>query len=189
MATKARRVPLDRNVSYRFWMIVKRLELALAAIHSRKLGISVANWRIMRVIGFFGPLSASEVGARTHLDPDKVTRAVDTLVERNYVVRRTDDADRRRVVLTLSAKGRRVYEKIESLASEMEVEFLKVLTADERKVLQNALGKLDQQSRQIVDRREGYPRRQVAAEAVRGAAARPVKRSGRGRTRQAAAAK
>lgn len=183
MATKARRVPLDQNVSYRFWVIVKRLERALLAIHFRKLGISVANWRIMRVIGFFGPLSASELGARTHLDPDKVTRAVDTLVERNYVIRRIDDADRRRVVLTLSAKGRRVYEKIESLASEMEVEFLDVLTADEKKVLQNALGKLDQQSRKIVDGRKGSPRGQFAVEAVRGAGARPVKRSGRGRAR------
>jgi DNA-binding MarR family transcriptional regulator len=167
MKTKARCVPLDEYVSYRFSLIVKRIDLALAAVHAKKLAISITNWKIMRVIGFFGPLSASELGARTNLDPDKITRAVDTLVQRSYVIRKHDEADRRRVVLTLSAKGRRVYEKIEDVANEMEVELLSVLTAEERKALLSSLSKLEQHSSTILGRREGYERRHLAGAASR----------------------
>jgi DNA-binding MarR family transcriptional regulator len=179
---KARRVPLDERVSYRFSVIAKRLDQSLAAMHSKKLGISVNNWKILGVIACFGPLSATELGARTGLDPDKITRAVDTLVQRSYVIRRDDEADRRRVVLTLSAKGRRVHDKIEMVASAMEAEFLSVLTAEESRALQSSLTKLEQHSSMMFGRREGwYERRHLAAGTARATKipARPGKRVGK----------
>jgi DNA-binding MarR family transcriptional regulator len=186
MKAKVQRFPLDEYVSYRFSVMVKRIDVALAAIHAKKLAISVTNWKIMRVIGFFGPLSASQLGARTNLDPDKITRAIDTLVQRSYVIRKHDEADRRRVVLTLSARGRRIYEKIEGVASEMEVEFLSVLTAEEHKVLLSSLSKLEQHSRTIFGRREGYERRHLAGGALRAprSGARRTKRTEKAVTRK-----
>ncbi|MGE3989556.1 MarR family winged helix-turn-helix transcriptional regulator [Pseudorhodoplanes sp.] len=167
-APKVRVVPLDERVSYRFSVIAKRLDQRLAAVHSKKFGISVNNWKIMRVIAFFGPLSATELGGRTGLDPDKTTRAVDTLVDRSYVIRRDDEADRRRVVLTLSAKGRRVHEKIERVANAMEAEFLSVLTGEESRTLLSSLSKLERHSSVMFGRREGwYERRHLAGEASR----------------------
>ena len=180
--TKARRVPLDGRVSYRFSVIAKRLDQSLAAMHSKKLGISINNWKILGVIACFGPLSATELGARTGLDPDKITRAVDTLVQRSYVIRRDDEADRRRVVLTLSAKGRKVHDRIEMVASAMESEFLSVLTAEENKALQSSLTKLEQHSSIMFGRREGwYERRHLGAGAPRATAlqASPGKRVGK----------
>lgn len=165
---KDRHIPLNQRVSYRFSLIVKRLDQALAALHAKKFGISVNNWKIMRTIAFFGPLSATELGARTSLDPDKITRAVDTLVQRSYVIRREDETDRRKVVLTLSARGRRVHDRIEAVESAMEAEFLSVLTADEQRVLLSSLGKLEQHSSVVFGRRAGwYERRHLAGGAPR----------------------
>lgn len=175
---KTRRVPLDERVSYRFSVIAKRLDQALAAMHAKKFGISVNNWKIMGVIAFFGPLSATEVGARTGLDPDKITRAVDTLVDRSYVIRKEDEADRRKVVLTLSARGRRVHDKIELVASAMEAEFLSVLTAEESRALLSSLSRLERHSSMMFGRREGwYERRHLAAGTAR--AAKPRTSSGK----------
>jgi DNA-binding MarR family transcriptional regulator len=166
---KTRQVPLDERVSYRFSVIAKRLEQTLSDMHAKKLGISINNWKIMRAIGAFGPLSATELGGRTSLDPDKITRSVDGLVERGYVIRKDDEADRRRVVLTLSAKGRRVNDKIEMIAGAMEAEFLSVLNAEENKALRSALTKLEQHSGVMFGRREGwYERRHVSGVASRG---------------------
>ena len=170
----ARIIPLDERVTYRFSVITKRLEQTLAAMHAKTLGISLNNWKIMRVIGFFGPLSATGLGSRTSLDPDKITRAVDVLVQRGYVIRKDDEADRRRVVLTLSAKGRRVHDKIEMVAGTMEAEFLSVLTAEESKVLRSALSKLEQHSGVMFGRREGWYERRL----VHGAASRMTKPGG-----------
>ena len=172
--TRTRRVPLDERVGYHLSIVTKRLNQALSATRSKKLGISVNNWRIMSVIGFFGPLSATTLGARTNLDPDKITRAVDTLVERGYVIRKADEADRRRVVLTLSAKGRRVHDKIELVASALELEFLSVLTAEEHRVLLSSLTKLERHSSEVLGAREGaYERRNLAGGAMRATKPRP----------------
>jgi DNA-binding MarR family transcriptional regulator len=171
---KKRRVPLDERVSHRFSVIAKRFDQSLAAMHAKKLGISVNNWKIMRVIGFFSPLSATELGNRTGLDPDKITRAVDVLVQRSYVIRKDDEADRRRVVLTLSAKGKRVHDKIELVAGAMEAEFLSVLTAEENKALQSSLTKLEQHSGIMFGRREGWYERRL----VPGVASRMTKQAG-----------
>jgi DNA-binding MarR family transcriptional regulator len=170
---RARTIPLDERVSYRFSVIAKRLEQTLSAMHAKSLGISLNNWKIMRVIGFFGPLSATGLGSRTSLDPDKITRAVDVLVQRGYVIRKDDEADRRRVVLTLSAKGRRVHDRIEMVAGTMEAEFLSVLTAEEGKVLRSALTKLEQHSGVMFGRREGWYERRL----VPGTASRMTKQS------------
>ena len=85
---QVKHIPLDERVIHRFFLIAKRFDQALVAMHSKKLGISVNNCKIMRVIAFSGPLSATELGARTSLDPDKITRAIDTLVDRSYVIRK-----------------------------------------------------------------------------------------------------
>jgi DNA-binding MarR family transcriptional regulator len=180
---KVRHIPLEERVIYRFFLIAKRFDQALVAVHSRKLGISVSNSKILRVIAFHGPLSASELGARTSLDPDKITRAVDTLVDRSYVIRKSDEADRRKVVLTLSAKGRRVHDKIEMVVSAMEADLLSVLTAEERKALGSSLDKLEQHTGLVFGRREGwYERRPLAGDTSRRAkpdARRPAKQAGR----------
>ncbi|MGD9922608.1 MAG: MarR family winged helix-turn-helix transcriptional regulator, partial [Pseudorhodoplanes sp.] len=148
--------------------IAKRLEQRLAAVHTKQYGNTENTRKIMRDIAFFGPLSATELGGRTGLDPDKTTRAVDTLVDRSYVIRRDDEADRRRVVLTLSAKGRRVHEKIERVANAMEAEFLSVLTGEESRTLLSSLSKLERHSSVMFGRREGwYERRHLAGEASR----------------------
>jgi DNA-binding MarR family transcriptional regulator len=172
---KVRRIPLDERVSHRFSVIAKRFDQTLAAMHSKKLGISINNWKIMRVIAVFGPLSATELGSRTSLDPDKITRAVDALVQRSYVIRKDDEADRRRVVLTLSAKGRRVHDRIEMVAGALEAEFLSVLTAEEHRALLSSLNKLEMHAGALFGRREGgYERRELS-----GGAARATKLDGR----------
>ena len=66
------------------------------------------------------------VANHTSLEPDKVTRAVDSLVRLGLVNRRSDRRDRRFVVLTLSTKGKRVNDEIEMVRNAMELELVGV---------------------------------------------------------------
>jgi DNA-binding MarR family transcriptional regulator len=180
--SKKRFVALDERVGYRFSVIARRLDQALAAMHSKAFGISVSNWKIMSVLACLGPLSATKLGARTSLDPDKITRAVDTLVQQSYVIRKDDENDRRRVVLTLSARGRRAYDKIAPVAAAMEAEFLSVLTPEEQRLLLSCMSKLEQHSSVMFGRREGWYERRHLTSMTRRASklpARSGKRDGR----------
>jgi len=145
----ARQFRLDRRTSYRFSIIARRQTRCLAQMHSAELGLSVNGWKLLSVIDHFGPLSASEAGAHTSLEPAKVTRGIDALAEQGLVLRREDANDRRRIVLSLSAKGKRIHDKVEQVSRALERKLLSVLTPAERKTLDLALDKLERRSSEI----------------------------------------
>src|SRR5690606_27159909 len=100
------------------------------------------------------------------MDPDKVTRGVDRLVEMGYVIRNTDAADRRRVILCLTSKGRNVYVEIEELSQEMDAKWRAALTEQERMALDAIMAKLDAAAHELFDPRNG-PRSAAGAPAGR----------------------
>jgi DNA-binding MarR family transcriptional regulator len=147
----ARQLRLDRRTSYRFSIIARRQTRCLAEMHSARFGLSVNGWKLLSVIEYFGPLSATEAGAHTSLEPAKVTRGIDMLAEQGLVLRREDAADRRRIILSLSAKGRRIHDRIEQVSRALERELLSVLTSAEREMLYLVLDKLERRSSDIFD--------------------------------------
>lgn len=155
MATKAQSESHGR-IAYQFSLMSSLQTRALADMYTRKFGLSVNCWWVMAVIGRLPGGSASNVVGHTTLEADKVTRAVDVLVARGLVRRRQDDEDRRRVVLSLSAKGQKVFEEIEGVRQGLEGALLSVLGARERDAFCAALDKLEQRSKDIFSERHGW---------------------------------
>ena len=145
----SKQLSLDRRTSYRFSIIARRQTRCLAQMHAAEFGLSVNGWKLLSVIEYFSPLSASEAGAHTSLEPAKVTRGIDMLAAQGLVRRRQDPVDRRRTVLSLSAKGRRIHDKIELVSRGLERALLAGLSASERKILYRVLDKLERRSAEI----------------------------------------
>jgi len=124
------------------------MAVALSEVHQGRYGLSINAWKILSVVDCFGPLSAVEAGNHTSLEPAKISRTTDILVDRGLVLRREDPTDRRRVTLKLSAKGKTIHDEIEAASRAIESECLSVLTAAERDVLKGALVKLEERTRE-----------------------------------------
>src|SRR5690606_1100116 len=124
---------LEQRTSYRFAMIADLSMRCLADMFTRKFKLSVAEWRVLAVIGRYEPMWPSVVASRTSLTAEKVTRTVDALVESGWVVRTPDAADRRRISLYLTKKGRSMYQEIDHVRRIIETEFLSVLNRQEAK--------------------------------------------------------
>jgi DNA-binding MarR family transcriptional regulator len=127
-------------------------------MHSTKFKLSVNGWKLLSVIEFVGPLSATEAAEYTSLDLDRVTRGVNDLVKAGLVVRREDPKDRRRVALSLSAKGKRVHKKIEHVSRMLELELLDELTTSEVGMLYSILEKLERRSMTVFKGRDAWIR-------------------------------
>lgn len=149
----AKNIP-DRRIAYRFSVLSTLQTRALAAMYSSKFGLTVNSWWVMVVIGRYPRSSASHVVENTTLEADKVTRAVDMLVEKGLMLRREDPDDRRRVVLTLSASGARVFEEIEAVRKALEASFLEVLSDEELQSLYSILDKLDARSKDLFSHKD-----------------------------------
>jgi DNA-binding MarR family transcriptional regulator len=129
---------------------------ALATMYGPRYGLTIGKWKVLSMIGANAPLSAKELSKLTSLEPDKITRSVDALVEKRLVVRREDPKDRRRVILTLSQKGKSINKAIEHVRRCIEVDFLLALNERELVMLYAILDKLDHRTREIFDRKEAW---------------------------------
>jgi DNA-binding MarR family transcriptional regulator len=72
----------------------------------RPLGLNVARHRALAVIARMEPCSMTELADFSAVDRTTMTRTVDQLVAGGLVERATPPADRRQVLLTLTAQGR-----------------------------------------------------------------------------------
>src|SRR5690349_17993091 len=91
----------------------------LARIHVRaqraevaEQGGTVTRCTVLTELGRAKEMALGELAERLRLDKGWVSRAVDQLVADGTIHRAVDDEDRRAVVLTLTARGRRDYEKL-----------------------------------------------------------------------------
>src|SRR5437868_2088467 len=76
------------------------------------LGVTAAQADAIVVIGQAEPLALKELGSLMIAEAGHPSRLVDRLVDAGVVERRTATGDRRRVELSLTAKGRRLNRRI-----------------------------------------------------------------------------
>jgi DNA-binding MarR family transcriptional regulator len=134
---------------YRFAILAGHYARCLASMYVPVYRLSMSDWKVLAVLGVNAPMSATEAGKRTSLQPDKVTRAVDSLVAKGLVVRRRDRVDKRRIILTVSAVGMRAFQEIDRARFAIECEILKPLSATELRNLSGILEKLDQHAAEL----------------------------------------
>jgi len=143
------RLDLQERSFYRLSLLATQINRAVTRAFVAQYGRPANAWRVITVLGRFGPLSASQIRAHTTLEMDKITRIVDSLVEQGFAIRKQDQADRRRVSVSLSAKGKRINVRIEQMIADMERKFLAVLNRSEREMLYRLLDRLQAHGQQI----------------------------------------
>lgn len=172
------RLELGERASYRFSVLSTRQVGQMASVYLHKFGLTGNSWRVLSLIGYYGPMSASEVCRRGSLEADKVTRAVDILVRKKYVIRRRDREDRRKVALSLSAAGRRVFDELERHRYAMERKLLSVLAPDELESLYAILDKIEARADEIFAPRNGSHESGASAVAAGGKSSKTGREAG-----------
>jgi DNA-binding MarR family transcriptional regulator len=152
MRSNGRHLDLDRFVPYRLSVLTNRISNALARHYSDRFGLTIAEWRVMAVLGQSPGLSARDVALRTEMDKVQVSRAVASLVRRRRVQKTTDGADGRVMRLGLSPRGQAIYDEIVPQALELEEQFLARLAPKERANFDRLIDKLSRESSLIIPR-------------------------------------
>ncbi|HKX09548.1 MAG TPA: MarR family winged helix-turn-helix transcriptional regulator [Stellaceae bacterium] len=134
---------LEEFLPYRLSVLMLRISNAIAQSYERQFRLSVPEWRVMAVLGRFGPLPANGVAEKTQMDKVRVSRAVARLVAAGRVNRRIDRADRRRSVLALTPAGESIHREIVPHARRVEARLLAGLTSAERAALDQLIKKLE----------------------------------------------
>jgi len=145
MPSNGTRLNLDAFVPYRLSVLSNRVSSAIAREYSDRFGLTIAEWRIMAVLGQTAGLSSREVAERTAMDKVQVSRGVASLVESRRVLKQVDSKDGRVARLTLTPRGRAIY---------LEQVFLAALSREERVLFDRLMAKLDAQAHKLTDASE-----------------------------------
>lgn len=143
------RLVLERFMPYRLSVLTNTVSRDVARMYDARFGLSIPEWRVMAVLGRFEALSAGGVAQRTAMDKVRVSRAVSRMLKNGLLQRATDKSDRRRSELRLSARGGAIYRQIVPLALAVEADLLAVLEADERRVLDRLIARLQARAEEI----------------------------------------
>ena len=133
---------LDHFTPYRLSVVTNRVSSAIARHYSDRFDLTIPEWRVMAVLGHAPGLPAREVGMRTAMDKVQVSRAVASLLAAKRLARTAHAKDGRVAHLSLTLKGREIYDQVVPLALALEQQFLSVLNQQERKALDGLLAKL-----------------------------------------------
>ena len=145
-ADTERRLDLAHFVPYRLSVLTNRVSSAIARTYSERFDLTIPEWRVIAVLGGAARLSAGDVAQRTAMDKVQVSRAIARLVESKRVQRVVDSDDARVARLSLTAKGRAIYDEIVPLALGLEDILLDALTTAERAKLDEIMTKLNTQA-------------------------------------------
>lgn len=94
--------------------------------------VSVTQCYALEVLIEDGPLRSQELAATLKLDKSTTTRVVDALVRKGYAERTPHLQDRRAVSLRATARGRRLYERINGDLIAQQSDLLRDLDPDVR---------------------------------------------------------
>lgn len=134
---------LDRFLPYRLSVLSNRISQDIARLYAQRFALGVNEWRVLAVLGREAGLSAGALAERTAMDKVAISRAVASLLRDGRLQRRVHGEDRRRSVLSLSAKGYRIYDEVAPLALALERDLLVALDAEDRAALARILDRLD----------------------------------------------
>ncbi|MFO0689047.1 MAG: MarR family transcriptional regulator [Myxococcota bacterium] len=90
-------------------------------LRCQRAGVDVtgAAQRLIYYLMENGPMRLSELARRTETDPGILTRQVNALEQQGIVERRPDPTDRRAAILQMSAKGRRIAQRLREVQDEV----------------------------------------------------------------------
>lgn len=139
-------VPLNLNTffPYQFSVLAQQVTEFIAQIYE-DFGLTKMEWRVLATIGYHREISAKDICTFTHLDKMQVSRAINKLIQSEFLHQQVSSQDRRKNVLNLTNKGEKLYQEIIPLVKTQEQKLLEGLTHEECEQLKMLTVKLSSQ--------------------------------------------
>ncbi|WP_378941870.1 MarR family winged helix-turn-helix transcriptional regulator [Mesorhizobium sp. ANAO-SY3R2] len=107
---------LESFLPYRLNRAAEMISLSFAREYKQRFQMTRPEWRALAALGSIGRMTATEIGAHSHMHKTKVSRAVRALEQRRWLNRTEDDDDRRVEHLELTPLGQKSYQEVAALA-------------------------------------------------------------------------
>ena len=140
-------IKLDRTLTYRLHLLHKLTDLESQRAYVAGAGLSMSDGRCLTAVGTFAPLSVNDLAQKANLNKGQASRAAQSLVEQGLVVKAASPTDGRGVVLTLTPKGKKAWQRTMEVVGQRNLDIFGVLSAAERTQLSDFFDRLIEQAK------------------------------------------
>ena len=136
-------LPLQQFLTYRLSRVQAKLNAQANALLQERSGLTLSKWRILAFIGAAGETRLSQLVQITALDKGLVSRNLKVMIADGLVGSKQDDIDQRVQHLSLTAKGRQLFDHTLPRMRMRQSHLRASLDPNELETLYAALGKLE----------------------------------------------
>jgi DNA-binding MarR family transcriptional regulator len=133
---------LETAIPYALYKVADDIQEAKNKAFERDLALSPAEWRLLVAIGAFAPLSTKDLASHSRLGTVKVSRATDRLLRRGFVLKEVNARDKRLIIVTLSARGRTLFQQVVRAIRRWDESILVALSPQQQRGLATAIDRL-----------------------------------------------
>ena len=155
-------IKLDRTLTYRLHLLHKLTDIESQRAYVAGAGLSMSDGRCLTAVGSFGPLSVNDLAQKANLNKAQASRAAQSLVDQNLVLKSASPTDGRGVVLTLTRQGKAAWKRAMDVVGQRNKDIFGMLSAAEQRQLSNFFDRL------IDDARTGGDLAEAAEDQVSG---------------------
>jgi DNA-binding MarR family transcriptional regulator len=138
---------MDELFLYRLSRLQASAVAPLGRLSQDRYGISRREWRLIVVLARCGPVLSSELAELAQLDRARTSRVITTLVDLKLVAREVIPSDRRQARVSLTEKGRALYDEFLPVVVELNRQLLLALNAEEIRQLDGLMDRLAERAR------------------------------------------
>jgi DNA-binding MarR family transcriptional regulator len=141
--TADKTIKLESFLPYRIANLSNNISEVFSSVYSFEYGISIAQWRILVNLFEHGFVTAKQLGTLASMDKSTVSRAIKTMLDMGYLVKKINNDDKRAYFVALSQQGKNLYHEIAPKALSWESNLKSCISEDEFTSFMSVLSKLD----------------------------------------------
>lgn len=135
-------------LAYRLHVVANTISRSAAARYRREFDVTLGEWRTIALLAGYGPLGLNQLARQSGVDRGQISRIVAGLTERGFVTG-THDLKGKPVSLSLTGKGRKLFQGLFGAALDRDEVFLGALSAKERTQFDDMLNKILDVARRV----------------------------------------
>lgn len=123
------------NLTFNLLANCQEKEVRLATVHN----LTQAEFRCLRLFGTDESVNNKKIAERMNLSPSRLTRIIDGLVEKEYILREIDPDDRRNMRVMLSRRGKHLVNQLNKAYVQIHNEILQDIEVEQHEPLITAM--------------------------------------------------
>jgi len=108
--------------------------------------ITLSQIKLLKLVSISDELSMADIAKRLKITPASTTSLVDKLVQQDWLIRKPDESDRRKIYIEMSPKKKEAWQKMHTKEMERLGEYMNVLSEEQQKQFITILESLANQS-------------------------------------------